>query len=378
MLDPNKYRSQFPILANSVYMISNSLGAMPQAVEDSLMEYTHLWKTEGVESWEVWFPKIFEVAGMFAPLINAEPDEIGVVHNITVASAQIASCFDLTQKRNKIILDDMHFTSLQYLWEGLAKYGARVEVIKSDDGIGVPVEKLIAAIDEETLMLPISHVYFRSGYVQDVAEIIKAAHAKGALVFLDSYQACGTVPIDVKKLNVDIFATGVLKWLCGGPGATFLYVRKDILPRLNPAIRGWLGHERPFAFEPTMEYNHGMQRFLTSSPQMPSIYTAIPALKLFREIGIENIRQYSLRQTERIITLADEYGFTVNSPRDEKHRGGAITINVPNAEEASKKLIEKRFFVDYRAGSGIRIAPHFYNTMDEVDATMNELKKITG
>jgi len=340
------------------------------------MEYTHLWKTEGVGSWETWFPKIFEVAGMFAPLINADPDEIGVVHNITIASAQIASCFDLTQRRNKIIIDDMHFTSLQYLWEGMRKYGARVEVIKSEDGISVPVEKIIAAIDEETLMIPISHVYFRSGYIQDIHEIVENAHKNGALVFLDSYQACGTIPIDVKRLNVDILATGVLKWLCGGPGATFLYIRRDILPQLQPAIRGWLGHERPFAFEPQMDYNTGMQRFLTSSPQMPSIYTAIPALKFFSEIGIENIRQYSLRLTERIITLADEYGFQVNSPRDEKHRGGAMTINVPNAEEASRKLIEKRFFVDYRAGSGIRIAPHFYNTIDEVSETMNELKNI--
>ena len=197
------------------------------------------------------------------------------------------------------------------------------------------------------------------------------------MVFLDSYQACGTVPIDVKQLNVDMLATGVLKWLCGGPGATFLYVRKDILPRLKPALRGWLGHARPFAFEPEMEYNGGMQRFLTSSPQMPSIFTAIPALKLFRAAGIKNIRAHSLRLTGRIIERADEYGFRVNSPRDERHRGGAITIDVPDAEAASRTLIAERYFVDYRAGSGIRIAPHFYNTLEEVDMTMRALHNIS-
>jgi kynureninase len=380
------YRKHFPILETSCYMISNSLGAMPREVEAQLMHYTHEWQTEGVESWHSWFPLVDTVSGLFGKIIGAEQQDVTLIHNLTIGSALIASCLDFTSKRNKVIFTELHFPTISYVWHGWQKYGAKVHLVKSDDGIHVDVQKICEAIDEETMIVPISHVYFRSGALQDIKTIIDHAHSKGALVMVDSYQAAGVVPIDVNALNVDILASGVLKWLCGGPGAAFMYVRRDLQERFQPAIRGWLGDKEPFDFiMPDVNFATDMHRFLTSSIQVPCLYTAIPALKMMGEIGIDKIREQSLAMTQHIFDKCDEYGFKVNSPREAHRRGGAMTVD-PNGitqgklstKEINDELIRRRFITDYRPPTGIRIAPHFYNTMDEVDAVMEEMQKING
>jgi len=379
-----KYRKHFPILETSCYMISNSLGAMPRQVEDELMKYTGLWKTEGVESWHEWFPFVDEVSGLFANIIGAEKQDVTLIHNLTVATALIASSLDFTGKRNKVVYSDLHFPTISYVWQGWQKYGAKVELVKSSDGIHVDAEQYCNAIDEETMIVALSHVYFRTGALQDVKTIIDHAHSKGAIVMLDSYQAAGVVPIDVKQLNVDILAAGVLKWLCGGPGAAFMYVRKDLQEKFRPAIRGWLADKEPFEFHmPDVNFETGMHRFLTSSIQVPCLHTAKPALLMMGEIGIDAIRKKSLEMTDRMIALADEYGFVVNSPREAHKRGGALTIDPigkndigMTTKEVCDELIRRRFIVDYRPPFGIRIAPHFYNTMEEVDAVMEEMHKM--
>lgn len=382
-----EYRKHFPILETSCYMISNSLGAMPRQVEDELSLYTRLWQTEGVEAWHEWFPFVDEVSGLMARIINADAEDVTLIHNLTIASGLIASALDFSGKRNKVVFTDLHFPTVSYVWHGWQKYGARVELVKSDDGISVDVAKICAAIDEETLIVPISHVYFRTGTIEDVKTIIDHAHSMGAIVMLDSYQAAGVVPIDVKALNVDILCTGVLKWLCGGPGAAFMYVRKDLQQKFEPAIRGWLGDKEPFDFiMPDVNFHPGMHRFLTSSIQVPCLHTSRPALKMIGDIGVGAIRAKSLKMTQRIIDLSDEYGFAVNSPRDDAKRGGALTIDPvslrPNpkltTKEVCDELIRRRFTVDYRPPFGIRIAPHFYNTMDEVDGIMNEMRVLMG
>jgi len=379
-----KYRSHFPILESSCYMISNSLGAMPREAESELMHYTHEWQTEGVEAWHSWFPLVDTVSGLFGKIIGAESQDVTLVHNLTIASALIASCLDFSGKRNKVVFTELHFPTISYLWHGWQKYGAKVHLVKSDDGITVDAQKIINAIDEETLIVPISHVYFRSGALQDIKAIIEKAHSVGALVMVDSYQAAGVVPIDVKELNVDILAAGVLKWLCGGPGAAFMYIRRDHHERFQPAIRGWLGDKEPFDFVmPDVHFAQGMHRFLTSSIQVPCLYTAIPALKIMGEIGVVAIRKNSLSMTQRIIERSDEYEFKVNSPREPHRRGGALTID-PNGitqgklstKQINDELIRRRFITDYRPPIGIRVAPHFYNTQEEVDAIMEEMKKI--
>ncbi len=367
-------------------MISNSLGAMPREVETELQSYATLWQTEGVEAWNEWFPFVDEVSGLVANLIGAEARDVTLIHNLTIGSALIASCLDFSGPRNRIVYSDLHFPTISYLWQGWKKYGAEPYVIESD-GIWTETEKYLNAIDERTKLVALSHVYFRSGGLQDVKPIIDRAHEVGALVMLDSYQAAGVIPIDVKALNVDILATGVLKWLCGGPGAAFMYVRRDLQPQFMPAIRGWLSDKEPFEFHmPNVNFAEGMHRFLTSSIQVPCLHTARPALKMFGEIGLEAIREKSLALTDRLIERCDEYGFQVNSPREKQRRGGALTIDPLGLKKHSTlttktvcdELIRRRFIVDYRPPLGIRIAPHFYNTLDEIDGITKEMAKIIG
>jgi kynureninase len=325
-----------------------------------------------------------DVSALAANLIGAEARDVTLIHNLTIGSALIASALDFTEKRNKIIYSDLHFPTISYLWQGWKKYGAVPHVIESD-GIWTETEKYIEAIDERTKLVALSHVYFRSGGLQNVKPIIEHAHKMGALVMLDSYQAAGVIPIDVKELNVDILATGVLKWLCGGPGASFLYVRRDLQEQFSPAIRGWLGDKEPFEFHmPNVNFAPDMHRFLTSSIQVPCLYTARPALRMFQEIGMDAIRKKSLTLTDRLFERADEFGFTVNTPREPARRGGALTIDPGTARSSHNtptkficdELIRRRFLVDYRPPLGIRIAPHFYNTLAEIDAVMSEMAKI--
>ncbi|HEY3875142.1 MAG TPA: aminotransferase class V-fold PLP-dependent enzyme [Candidatus Kapabacteria bacterium] len=378
-----KYRKHFPILEKNCYLISNSLGAVPEEAEDELRAYYKLWAKEGVESWDVWFPLVDEVSGLVASLIGAEARDVTLIHNLTIGSALIASSLDFTGKRNGIVYSDLHFPTISYLWQGWKKYGT-VNTIIASDGIRTETEKYIEAIDETTKLVALSHVYFRSGALQDVKPIIDHAHKMGAIVMLDSYQAAGIVPIDVKALNVDILATGVLKWLCGGPGAAFMYVRPDLQEQFQPAIRGWLGDKEPFEFHmPDVNFDPGMHRFLTSSIQVPCLYTARPALKMFQKIGIAAIREKSLEMTSRLISRSDEFGFTVNSPREAEKRGGALTIDPVGmirskrtTKEINDELIRRRFMVDFRPPLGIRIAPHFYNAIGEIDAVCEEMAKI--
>ena len=365
-------------------MISNSLGAMPADAEKQLSRYTMEWQTDGVEAWHSWFPLVDTVSGLFAKIIGADAEDVTLIHNLTIGSALIASCLDFNGPRNKVVFTDLHFPTISYLWHGWQQYGAKVHLVKSDDGITVDVQKICDAIDETTLIVPISHVYFRSGALQDIKTIIDKAHSVGALVMVDSYQAAGVVPIDVKEIKVDILAAGVLKWLCGGPGAAFMYVRRDLQERFRPAIRGWLGDKEPFDFVmPDVNFAGGMHRFLTSSIQVPCLYTAIPSLEIIADIGLEAIRAKSLEMTQRIFDKCDDFGFTANTPRESHRRGGHITVD-PNGitqgklstKEINDELIRRRFIVDYRPPFGSRIAPHFYNTIDEVDAVMEEMRKI--
>jgi len=358
---------------------------MPREAEEQLMHYTKEWQTEGVEAWHSWFPLVDTVSGLFGNIIGAEAQDVTLIHNLTIGSALIASCLDFSGKRNKVVFTELHFPTISYMWHGWQKYGAKIQLVKSDDGITVDVQKIIDAIDEQTLIVPISHVYFRSGALQDIKSVIEKAHSVGAIVMIDSYQAAGVVPIDVKALNVDILASGVLKWLCGGPGAAFMYVRRDLQEKFLPAIRGWLGDKEPFDFTmPDIHYAGGMHRFLTSSIQVPCLYTAIPALKMMAEIGIKNIREKSLLMTQRIFDKCDEYSFKANTPREVNRRGGHVTVD-PNGIRQSKRttqeindeLIRRRFTTDYRPPFGIRIAPHFYNTLEEIDAIMKEMSTLS-
>jgi kynureninase len=373
-----KWRGEFPILEKSVYLISHSLGAMPRAAYERLHDYADAWATRGVRAWaEGWWDMPVTVGNAVARIIGAEPGTVVMHQNVSVCQSLVLSCFEPTPKRNKIVYSELNFPSVMYVYEAHARGGKlRIETVKSDDGITVPLERMLAAIDEHTLLVPFSHVLFKSGFLQNAQAITERAHKVGAMVVLDTYQSAGTVPFSVKELQVDFATGGSVKWLCGGPGAGYLYVRPDLQTQFEPKTTGWMAHEQPFAFETKLRYAPNVSRFLHGSPAIPALYAAQSGYEIINEIGVEDIRRKSVRQTTRLIELALEAGFEVTSPRDSASRGGTITVAHPHAAAITKELIEREFVVDYRPGAGVRISPHFYTSDEELELIIQEMKSI--
>ncbi len=372
MPDLLRYRPEFPILERTNYMISNSLGAMPRNVFGALHDYANIWATRGVRAWEErWWMLALEVGNEIGALMNAPKDSVSVHQNVTTCQAVVASCFDFSGKRNKIVYSDLNFPSIMYFWEAQRPLGARVHMVKTDDGIHVPTDRLLDAIDEETLLVPISHVIFRSSYLQDARAIIEKAHKVGAHVVLDTYQSLGAVPVDVQSLNVDFCCGGVLKWLCGGPGVAYLYVRPDLGKKLEPKFTGWFAHENSFEFSTgPIRYTAPPLRFMNGTTHIPALEACRPGLQIVTEVGVDKIREKSKRQTARLIELADRHGWRVNTPRDPERRGGTVSIDMPDSQAVSRQLLAREILVDWRPKAGVRFSPHFYNTDEEVDAAI--------
>jgi kynureninase len=362
-------RREFPILEYTTYLISNSLGPMPAATKSSLMQYAELWNTRGIRAWEeTWWMLAAEVGDLLGSLLNAPKGSVSCHQNVTQCEAVIASCLDFNGKRNKVVYDDMNFPSVMYLWEAQRARGARVHMVPTDDGIHVPLQRLLDAIDEETLIVPISHVCFRSSFIQDVNAIVEKAHKVGALVVLDTYQSLGTVPVDVTAWNVDFATGGCIKWLCGGPGTGYLYVRPDHAVKLSPTFTGWTAHTQPFAFETgPIRYTDPPYRFMNGTPNIPGLYAAIPGLKLTIQAGVGNIRAKSKRQVAKMIAMAESKGWRINTPRDPEQRGGTVSIEIPNGRQVCTELNKRDVLCDYRPKAGIRMAPHYYNMDEEID-----------
>ncbi len=373
-----KWRLEFPILGKTVYLISHSLGAMPRETFTQLTEYAETWATRGVRAWaEGWWDMPVTTGNEVAKIIGADPDTVVMHQNVSICQSLILSCFEPTPKRNKIVYSELNFPSVMYVYEAHARgEKLRIETVKSDDGITVSLDRFLEAIDEETLLVPFSHVLFKSGFLQNAKAITDRAHEVGARVVLDCYQSAGTVPFSVKDLNVDFATGGSVKWLCGGPGAGYLYVRPDLHDQLEPKTTGWMAHEQPFAFDTEHRYATGIRRFLHGSPAIPALYAAQSGYQIINKVGVENIREKSMRQTARLIELAEEAGFEVTSPRNASDRGGTITVGHPDAAAITSELIKREIIVDYRPGAGVRISPHFYNTDEEMEIVINEMKKI--
>jgi len=373
-----RYRTEFPILERTTYLISNSLGAMPRGVYEAMRGYADEWATRGVRAWEEkWWMLAAEVGDEIGSLMNAPGSSVSTHQNVTTCQAIVASCFDFSGARNKVVYSDMNFPSIMYFWEAQQARGARVHMVKTDDGVTVPTERLLDAIDEHTLLVPISHVIFRSAYINDARAIIEKAHRVGALVVLDTFQSLGTVPVDVQALNVDFACGGVLKWLCGGPGVAYLYVRPDLGRQLKPTFTGWMAHREPFDFEiGPIRYTDPPYRFMNGTPNVPALEAARPGLKIVREAGVAQIRAKSLRQTSRLIELADQHGWRVNTPRDPERRGGTVSIDMPNSHEVCRRLLTRDVLVDWRPQAGVRMSPHFYNTDAELETAMATVEEI--
>jgi kynureninase len=367
--DLTSYRDRFPILEHTTYLINHSLGAMPAAAEERLVEYARTWKERGIRAWgEGWWELPLTVGDQIGRIIGAPPGSTVMHQNVAIAEAIIVSCFrPVDPGRNRVVYEEGNFPSVRYLYQAQPE----LEVVVVPDDLAI-----VAAIDERTLLVPITHVLFKTGEIQDVAAIVKRAHEVGAHVILDAYQSAGIVPLDVTALNVDFAVGGSVKWLCGGPGNGWLYVRPDLAEVLEPTFVGWQAHARPFGFEPELEYARGVARFLTGTPNVPAHYAGTAGYDLIEEIGVDRIRQNSMRQTELLIDLLDEACFDVMSPRDRDRRGGTVTVRTPEFEAVHKELAERQILCDFRPDVGLRLGPHYYNTDDELRFTVAQITEI--
>ena len=351
---------------------------MPKATYERLHEYAETWATRGVRAWaEGWWNMPVTLGNDVARIIGADPGTVVMHQNVSICESLVLSCFEPTTARNKIVYSELNFPSVMYVYEAHARNGSlRIETVKSDDGITVPLERMLAAIDETTLLVPFSHVLFKSAFLQDAKKIIERAHEVGAMVILDTYQSAGTVPFSVKELNADFATGGSVKWLCGGPGAGYLYVRSDLQKKMQPKTTGWMAHESPFTFDTELRYAPDITRFLHGSPAIPALYAAQSGYEIVNKIGVGTIREKNVRQTEYLIRLAEEAGFQVTSPKDSSRRGGTITVASQNAAAIAKELVRREFIIDYRPGAGIRISPHFYTSDEELELVIEEMKRI--
>jgi len=372
------WRGEFPILDRTTYLISNSLGAMPRGVYDSLHSYADAWGERGVRAWEdSWWDLAGAVANQISPLIGAAPEEISLHQNVTTTQAVITSCFDFRGPRDKIVMTDLEFPSVQYFYHEQRRFGARVELVPSGDPIRFDLESFLAAIDETTLLVPISLVLFRSSFIVNAKAIIEKAHRVGAHVILDLFQATGTMPVDVRILAADFAVGGVLKWLCGGPGVAYLYAREDLRRKLRPALTGWLAHRRPFNFEPgEIDPREDSYRFLNGTPHIPALYACQPGLAILNKIGTRAIREKSIRMTTRLLEGARARGWRVNTAQNAADRGGTVSVDCPHAFEVCRELLAREILVDYRPQAGIRISPHFYNREEECDFALSQIEEI--
>jgi kynureninase len=364
-----EYRSEFPILESTTYLINHSLGAMPRRVGERLAEFARMWAERGIRAWgEGWWETPLRVGDQIGRIIGAPSGSTVMHQNVAVAEAIVLSCFrPVDPTRNRIVYERANFPSVRYLYQAERD----LEVVVCEDE-----QEIVERIDERTLLVPVTHVLFKSGEIQDVDPIVRRAHEVGAHVVLDCYQSAGIVPLDVTALGVDFAVGGSVKWLCGGPGNGWLYVRPDLAERLEPTSIGWQAHERPFAFEEELTYAAGAARFLTGTPNVPAHYAATAGYDLVEEIGVPRIRENSLRQTELVIRLADDARFEVVSPRDASRRGGTVTIRVPDFEAVHAVLEERGVLCDFRPDAGIRLGPHYYNTDQEIHLALEQIADI--
>ena len=372
------YRAEFPILERCCYLVSNSLGAMPRGVPERLAEYVDAWAERGVRAWaDGWWEMPVKVGDEIAPLLGAGAGEVAMVPTVTLAQVSVLTALDYTPARDAVVMTALDFPSVRYAIEQMApRLGARVVVVPGEDGVTVDVDRLCAAIDERTRLVAISHVLFRSASILDVHRICAHAHAMGAVVSLDAYHAVGVIPVDVRAIGCDFLSGGVLKWLCGGPGGCFLWASPEMSARYAPALTGWQAHAHPFAFADQMDYASGAWRWLGGTPVVPALYTALEGPRLLRRAGIGAVRAKSVHQTARLIELADARGYPVSAPRDAARRGGTVAFDTPHAAEVARALLARDVVIDYRPGAGIRVAPHFYTSDDEIERVVGEIDDI--
>jgi kynureninase len=378
--DLSMWRGEFPILERTVYMISNSLGAMPRRAAQSLAEYADTWATRGVRGWEDrWWEMPTEVGNKIARIVGAPDGTVSMHENVTTAHMVALSCLRPTGRRRRIVCTAMDFPSMVHLFRAQQAVGFELKLVPAEGDLTVRTERIIDAIDDTTAVVAFSHVLFRTSYIMDAAAIARRAREMGATVVLDTYQSAGIIPLDVSELGVDFAVGGCLKWLCGGPGNAFLYTRPDVLEAARPSFTGWVSERQPFAFDiDTIDARDDAMHMMNGTPSIPAYYAALAGLDIVNGVGVGRIREQSMRLTARLLALVDQYGFTSAASRDPEHLAGTVAISVPDALQVAHTLKARDFIVDYRPPVGVRVSPHFYNTTDEVDRVMAEIASIVA
>jgi kynureninase len=372
-----EYRKQFPALEECVHLISHSLGCVPAQAKDDLGEFFDLWRTKSITAWSDWLPEVDRAAERIGKIISAPDGTVIMNQNVSTIMAVVASCFDYTPARNKVVYEALQFPTVSYVWQAEQRRGAQCVLVPSKDGLTIDTQAMCDAIDEHTLLVPISHVVYSSAYIQDVKRIVAKAKSVGAHVILDCYQSIGTLPVDVVDLGVAFACGGSVKYLCGGAGAAWLYVRKDLIEQFAPRVTGWFGNEAPFAFTmPEQTYADNVWRYMGGTPAVAALYQSRAGQRIVGEIGARKIRDKSTVMTQKCIDWVDELGMKLQSPRAAEHRGGSIVFDFVGSADVCRELNRRKFFCDHRPGAGIRIAPHFYTKAEEIELFFGELKKI--
>lgn len=372
-----RMREQFPILRSSTYLVSHSMGAAPLGAKTALEAYWNDWAADGPEAWERWLPEIGTIADGIGELIGAPAGTMFLGPNVSVMQAALASCLRFTPQRNEVVYEALQFPSLTYVWTEWQRFGAQPRIVPSDDGRTVETERIIQAITERTVIAVLSHAYYVSGAIADVQAVQRHCRKTGTLLCVDAYQTTGVFPYDVREWDLDIVTGGSHKWLCGGPGCGWLYIRSELHEQFEPAVTGWMAHARPFAFEPApMTWAPSMYRWGSGTPTIPGYLVAKPGHALIKQAGVGAIRAHNVALTSLIADMAIERGYRVNTPLDPRKRTGWIGIDMPDCERAYRELVQRRIFVDYRPGCGIRVGPHFYTSADDVRALFTALEEI--
>ena len=375
----NRRRAEFPTLASGIHLLSHSLGPVPRSARESMLSYIHAWEHHTSEdAWaKGWWTLSCRVGDRIAGLLGGEPGSVQIEPNASIAMATVASCFNFAKGRNKVVTSALDFPSMEYFWDAQRQIGAHVEIIPSPDGVSIPLERVLDAIDDETCLVALSHTSYCSSYRIDERAIIEQAHAKGALVLFDVYQSAGVLPLDAAAWEVDFLIGGTIKWLCGGPSCGYLYVRPDLQRDLRPRLTGWVAHDSPFDFtHAPMRYANSVRRFAQGTPSIPALYSAVPGLEIIEAVGVSNIAAESQRRTQMMIEYASERGWTINTPRDPDRRGGSVMIGVKNGPAIVERLAARKVFVDSRPSAGLRLSPHFFNTDEEVEEALNILAEL--
>lgn len=372
--DWSAYRAEFPIFEHTTYLNTCSLGPLSRRSRAAVNEFLDLWQAYGASAWyKTWLGEVAALRGSFERLVNAQPGTVTIQHSISSALAVIASCYDYRQ-RPKIVTTALDFPTIPYQW--LVKPEVEVVILPSDDQIGVPLERYAAAIDERTALVATSHVFFTSGYIQPVEEIVRLARGTGAHVLIDGYQAAGQLPVDVQALDVDWYLTGGLKWLLGGPGIVQLYARPELVQRLEPTTSGWFAHQQPFAFDAERwAYQSDARRFELGTPSVAAVYAARAGMDLILEIGVEAVRARELELVADLTGRAREAGLRLKMPASLAEHAGIVMVPAEQPGAVVRALAEQKIIVDYRPGH-VRVSPYFYNTPDEQQMIIERLAQL--